>query len=66
MVLTCMMDNQSPVSVEVDAVAAHQMNGSLSLDQLEGGFVWNQDVHILLVVLPTPHGHDRGNNLQII
>ena len=64
MVLTCMMDNQSPVSVEVDAVAAHQMDGSLSLDQLEGGFVWNQDVHILLVV-PTPHGY-RDNNLQII
>ena len=60
-----MMDNQSPVSVEVDAVAAHQMDGSLSLDQLEGGFVWNQDVHILLVVVPTPHG-DRDNNLQII
>ena len=66
MVLTCMMDNQSPVSVEVDAVAAYQMDRSISLDQLEGSFVWDQDVHILLVVLPAPHRHDGSHHLGVV
>ena len=42
------------------------MDRSLSLNQLEGSFVWDQDVHILLVVLPTPHRHDGSHHLGVV
>ena len=42
------------------------MDRSLSLNQLEGSFVWDQDVHILLVVLPAPHRHDGSHHLGVV
>ena len=42
------------------------MDRSISLDQLEGSFVWDQDVHILLVVLPAPHRHDGSHHLGVV
>ena len=47
-------------------MAANQRYGTFSLDQLEGGFVGNQKIHVLLMVSPSPHGADGGDDLALV
>ena len=42
------------------------MNRTFALDQLEGGLVRHQNVHILLEVRATLHGDDRGDHLGLV
>ena len=60
------MMRYQPVTIEVDTVAAHQVDRALALDQLEGSLVGDQDVHIELVISASPHGNDWGDHLGLV
>merc|ERR550519_2592687 len=54
------------IAIKVNTVTATQGDWSLSIDKLELGFVRNQKVHVLLIILTSFHGHDGRDNLSLL